>query len=300
MLFDETTIRKLNQLDLIASKIRTGVMKGERRSTKRGTSIEFADFRNYVPGDDIRRLDWNVYARLDRPFIKLFEEEEDLAVYILVDISASMQWGENDLNKYAYALHLAGALGSIGLSSGNRVTIIPINEALIQAQFGPARGSHHQFQLLRYLEDLFLNHTKIDHGKTTDLNHSLRSFASHNHRPGIVFLLSDMFSPNGYESGFSDLSGRGYELVLLHILAPDEKDTSLAGDLRLVDSETGERLDVTLDGGIRKAYQQRISTWIGSIYQTCLRWNIRYLELVTSLSWDKAVLLEMRKAYIVK
>ncbi|MCA9981224.1 MAG: DUF58 domain-containing protein, partial [Anaerolineales bacterium] len=126
-LFDEKTLRQLEQLTLIADKVRAGVMKGDRRSNKRGSSIEFADYRNYVKGDDLRRLDWNVYARLEKPFIKLLEEEEDLAVHLLVDASESMNWPdtpqEADLNKLNYALRLAGALGHIGLTAGDQVSI---------------------------------------------------------------------------------------------------------------------------------------------------------------------------------
>jgi uncharacterized protein (DUF58 family) len=112
MLFDESTLRKLNQLSLVATRVRAGAMKGERRSSRRGSSVEFADYRNYAPGDDLRRLDWNIYARLARPFIKLFEEEEDLAVAILIDGSRSMDWGEGDANKFQYALRLAAGLGT--------------------------------------------------------------------------------------------------------------------------------------------------------------------------------------------
>src|SRR5512139_3598167 len=115
MLFDESTLRKINHLSLIAARVRVGMIKGERRSSKRGTSIEFADYRNYIPGDDLRRLDWNIYARLDRPFIKLLEEEEDLAVHVLVDNSRSMDWGAGEEHKLRYTLHLAGALGDIAL-----------------------------------------------------------------------------------------------------------------------------------------------------------------------------------------
>src|SRR5690349_18050780 len=106
MLFDESTLAKLNQLVLVASRVRPGAIKGERRSSRRGSSVEFADYRDYTPGDDLRRLDWNIYARLERPFIKLLEEEEDLAVHILLDGSASMSWGEGELDKFDYARRL--------------------------------------------------------------------------------------------------------------------------------------------------------------------------------------------------
>ncbi|MBI5715171.1 MAG: DUF58 domain-containing protein, partial [Chloroflexi bacterium] len=122
MLFDESTLRKLEQLSLVASRVRAGQMKGERRSTKRGTSIEFADYRDYVRGDDLRRVDWNIYARLERPFIKLFEEEEDLSVHVLLDASRSMNYpdGENakERNKFFYGLRLVAAFGHIALGTG--------------------------------------------------------------------------------------------------------------------------------------------------------------------------------------
>src|SRR5215470_7707062 len=122
-LFDETTRRKLEQLMLTAWRVRAGAIKGERRSTKRGTSIEFADYRNYTPGDDLRRLDWNIYARLDRPLTKLYEDEEDLAVHLIIDTSASMDWGEAELYKFDYARRLVAGLGYISLATNDRLMI---------------------------------------------------------------------------------------------------------------------------------------------------------------------------------
>src|SRR5262245_5865502 len=129
MLFDETSLRKLQQLTLVTSRVRAGALRGERRSLRRGAGLEFADFRDYVPGDDLRRVDWNVYARLDRPYIKLREEEEDLAVHLLVDASQSMDWGEGALHKFSYARQLAAGLGSIALSTGDRISVVMLNEA---------------------------------------------------------------------------------------------------------------------------------------------------------------------------
>src|SRR5574337_25052 len=125
-LFDEKTLRKLDRLALVASRVRAGQMKGERRSTKRGTSIEFADYRDYVKGDDLRRVDWNIYARLERPFIKLLEEEEDLATHFLIDVSASMDWpheGEFGHKKFVWALRVLAGLSYISLVSGDFVNI---------------------------------------------------------------------------------------------------------------------------------------------------------------------------------
>jgi len=293
MIFDETTLRKLNQLALVASKVRAGVLKGERRSTKRGTSIEFADYRDYTPGDDLRRLDWNVYARLERPFIKLLEEEEDLAVHILVDASKSMDWGENALHKFQYALKLAAALGSVALGAGDYLTVTLLHTAQAPAQYGPARGQQHLMRLLAFLEPQTCD-------GTTDLNQMLRDYTLAARRPGLTFLISDLFSPAGFETGLNQLLSRGYELTLVHLLAPDELEPPLAGDLRLIDIETDFGQDVSLDAGLRELYRRRLQAWQNEILLLCGKRGIRYLPVSTAYPWDELVLLDFRKAGIVK
>ncbi|MBN2503624.1 MAG: DUF58 domain-containing protein [Anaerolineales bacterium] len=293
MIFDETTLQKLNTLAFIATKVRAGVLKGERRSTKRGTSIEFADYRDYVPGDDLRRLDWNVYARLDRPFIKLLEEEEDLAVHVLLDASRSMEWGEDGLNKFTYARQLTAALSTIALATGDRLTVKVLRATDRNLQFGPARGQHNLMRLLEYLQ-------AQEAAGQTDLNQALRNYALTALRPGLAVLISDMFSPNGYEDGFTQLLSRGYEVILIHLLSPDELDPPLAGDLQLVDVETGATQDVSLDGAIRRGYRQRLQTWQGEIQAYCNRRGIHYLQRSTDIPWDKFVLSDLRRAGVVK
>ncbi|RPI81139.1 MAG: DUF58 domain-containing protein [Chloroflexi bacterium] len=299
MLFDEKTLRKLTRLTLVAKKIRAGAIKGERRSTKRGSSVEFADYRNYAPGDDLRRLDWNVYARHERPFIKLMEEEEDLAVHVLVDGSQSMDWGEGDANKFRYAQRLAAALGAITLAAGDRLhaSILyaggDLNSRERTVSYGPARG---QPSLSRYLS--FLESAKAR--GTTDLNRSLRDYSLSFHRPGLAFLISDLFAAGGYQPGISQLQSRGHEVVLVHLLSPDEVDPQLAGDLRLVDVETGQTQEVSLDGGLRDLYRRRVQSWQAEIQGYSRKYNIRYLPVTTEEPWDKVVLYEMRRAVIVK
>lgn len=300
MLFNESTLQKLNTLTMVSRKIRSGAIKGERRSTKRGTSIEFADYRDYAAGDDLRRLDWNVYARLNRPYIKLLEEEEDLPVYILVDVSLSMNWGVNETNKLSYALHIAGALGTIALSAGDRLRIYTIREMGLPAQYGPIRGTQHIFQMFRFLETIYQERGTISTQLTTDLIASLKSFSTLQHNPGMLFLISDMFSSSGYESGLLELSGRGFDVVVLHTLAPDEISPSFTGDLNLIDQESGEKIDVSVDNGIREAYRLRVEEWQENIYQTCLQRNIRYQGVSTDIPWEKFVLHELRKGNIVR
>ena len=292
-LFTESTLRKLDRLALVAANVRAGQIKGERRSTKRGTSIEFADYRDYTRGDDLRRVDWNVYARLERPFIKLLEEEEDLAVHILLDTSRSMNFGEADQNKFVYSQRLAAALGYIALAAGDRLTLVTLSGSQPGAQFGPARGRGHALRLLSFLEAL-------EPAGATHLDAALKHYTLGAKRAGLLMLISDMFSPAGYQAGLAQLQGRGHEVAVLHVLAPDELDPPLAGDLRLIDVETGTPQDVTLDGGLRQLYRQRVSAWRDEIAAHCAKRGLHYVPVTTSTEWDKLILQQLRRQGMVK
>ena len=292
-LFDEATLRKLEQLTLVAERVRVGVMKGDRRSTKRGTSIEFADYRNYVKGDDLRRLDWNVFARLERPFIKLLEEEEDLAVHLLVDASASMDWPDDEaMNKLHYGLRLAGALGHIGLTTGDLLTVTLLNSQN-ERRWGPYRGQQNSLRLLQFLE-------KGQATGITDLNLSLRNYALRGGRPGLLFILSDLLSPNGYQDGLNALQARGYEVGLIHILSPDEVEPAVSGDLKLVDVETGADAEITLDATTRNLYRQRLREWQADVATYCANRHIHYIPLTTDLPWEKLVMQTLRVKGVIK
>lgn len=313
-LFDEPTLRKLEQLTLVAEQVRVGVMKGDRRSRKRGTSIEFADYRNYVKGDDLRRLDWNVYARLERPFIKLLEEEEDLSVHLLVDASASMDWPPTNqptnqptnklpnqptnklpnqqTNKLLYALRLTGALGHIALTSGDLLTVTLLT-GQGSRRWGPFRGQQNSLRLLQFLET-------GRGGGLTDLNLSLRDYALHGRRPGLLFLLSDLLSPNGYQDGLTAVLARGYEAGLIHLLSPDEIDPPLSGDLKLVDVETGQDAEISLDGATLAAYRQRLQSWQTEIAAFCASRASHYIPLVTDTPWEKVVMQTLRQKGAVR
>lgn len=302
MLFDETTLRKLNQLTLVAGRVRSAGMQGDRRSTRRGSSVEFADYRNYAPGDDLRRLDWNIYARLERPFIKLFEEEEDLSVTILLDGSRSMDWPapsglgrgeEKDQHKFNYALRLAGGLGAIALASGDPLSVALLKDGRVAGEYGPSRGGAALAQLFAFLE-------KLQPGGQTDLNRAIQQFSIKPRRPGLVILISDLLSEAGYESGLRQLLGRGHQAAVIQVLAPDELDPPLAGDLQLIDVETGQEQDVSLDGGLRNLYRERAQAWLQAIQADCRKSGVRYQSINTHQPWDQAILLEMRRAGIVK
>lgn len=327
-LLDSTLLPKLDCLSLVARRARAGQTVGERRSTRRGaSSVEFADYRNYTQGDDLRRVDWNIYARLERPFVKLFEEEEDLAVHILLDGSGSMEWGggareqrsggageqgrgrergirqgEKETrgqgdgeNKWVYARRLAAALGYIALVGGDHltVTLIPRPQSLITSRLGPMSGRGHVLRLFEWLEDLVA-------GGTTDLNAALRAYALSGGRAGLMVLLSDLFSPPGYAEGLTALAARGHEIVVLHVLSPDEVDPPLGGDLRLLDVETGEPQEVTIDAPTRALYRRRLAEWRDEIAATCRARDAHYVPLVTDTPFEQVLLHDLRRVGVIR
>lgn len=296
LLLEDKTRRKFDQLMLLGSKVRAGAIKGDRRSVKRGTSIEFADYRNYSPGDDLRRMDWNVYARTDRPYIKLMEDEEDLAVHILLDTSGSMDWPKDgdapeDMNKLLYGRRLAAGLAYISLGSNDRLSITAMNRA--SENYGPVRGRGHTVSMLRYAHSL-----KAD--GITNLNTAMKDYTARSRRPGLCFVISDMFSPDGYIDGLNTLVGRGYEVVILHLLSPDEVTPPLTGDLRLIDAESGAVQEVSLDATMREMYVNRVEAWRNDIRAECSRRGVHYLFIQTDTPWEKVILYELRKFGLVK
>ncbi len=298
MIFDQATLQKLEQLALVAEQVRVGLMKGDRRSRKRGSSVEFADYRNYVRGDDLRRLDWNVYARLERPFIKLLEEEEDLAVHLLLDASASMDWppggqAPHEAHKLTFALRLAAAIGYMALAGGDRLSVSLLTargDGL--ASWGPLRGAQNSLRLFQFLES-------ARPGGATNLDVSLRAYALQGGRPGLLFLLSDMLS-EGYRDGLSALLGRGYELALLHILSPDEQEPLLSGDLKLLDVESGAQTELSVDALALNEYAERLRGWQAQIAAFCSQRGAHYIPLDSSEAWERVVLQTFRRRGVAR
>jgi len=289
--FDSSTINRLRRLQLVAQQIKAGAIRGERRSPRHGQSIEFADYRSYVPGDDLRQLDWNVYARHKHLFIKLRENEEDLAVYILVDGSKSMDWGvEEDENKFTYACRLAAGFSVISLFTGDQLWLEILGTGM---QFGPMRGQGNMLRVMDAFE-------KVKPKGEINFVEASRQFNRSNKRPGLVIFISDLLLPNGYEDGLKNLQSRGHEIILLQTLCPEELEPSLEGELRLVDSETGKSQEVNIDRGMRRIYSQRLGDWQANIRNFCNQRQIRYFNIDTSHAWDQFLMYEMRKAGVVR
>ncbi len=296
IVFDEPTRRKLEQIMLVATRVRSGAIKGERRSNKRGTSIEFADYRNYSPGDDLRRLDWNIYARLGRPLTKLYEDEEDLAVHLLIDASASMEGTDSpeqpaDWHKFTFARRLLAGLAYVSLVSNDRLMMAALGGR--GGHFAPARGRAGGPRLLQYINGLRAE-------GVTDLNAALREYAVRLGRPGLVVLISDLFAPHGFSDGLAALQAKGCEVAVLHTLAPDEIEPALAGDLRLVDIETGAPQEVSIDGGLRALYIRRLHEWRDGIRAECRKRGMHYQFVDTSTPWERVILSDLRRAGLVR
>jgi uncharacterized protein (DUF58 family) len=292
--FDDTTLRKLEQLSLVAERVQMGILKGDRRSRKHGSSVEFADFRNYSPGDDLRQLDWNIYARLGKPFIRLLEEEEDLSVHMLLDSSASMDWpeGTSDTNKYRYACQLAAALGYIALAGGDRLTVSLLAEKSFRS-WGAYRGSQNIMRLLEFLE-------MTPPGGIFDLNLALHNFAVRGNRPGLLFLMSDLFFAGGFKKGLNAILAKGHEVSLIHLLSPDEVVPPIGGDVKLIDVESGMDTEISLDSTTLDFYSHRLERWKSDIASYCGHRGIHYIPVITKLPWERLILHSLRTQRIVK
>jgi uncharacterized protein (DUF58 family) len=287
--FDEAFLRQLERLLLLMRAPVRGGLKGGRRSVKRGQSVEFADYRDYTMGDDLRQLDWNVYARLEKLFVKLFVEEEDVTVSLLLDASASM--GAGRPQKLLFAKRAAAALGYIGLASEDRVVVSALTGRMARRQ--PAlRGSGRVFRLLSHLSAVELSDGQ------TDLVTAARHAAAQLHGRGLIVLLSDLLDPQA-DRVIRELAATGSELIVLHILAPDELDPAIEGDLRLVDVESGDGVDVTVDLATIDAYKARLAAWQESLADLAAKRRASYVSLSTDVPLAELVFAELRRRRVL-
>ena len=287
--FDEAFLRQLERLLLLMRSPVRGGLKGGRRSVKRGQSVEFADYRDYSMGDDLRQLDWNVYARLEKLFVKLFVEEEDVTITLLVDASASMASGHP--HKLLFAKRAAAALGYIGLASEDRIAVSALSGRIARRR--PAlRGSGRVFRLLADLSAI-----EVADGPT-DLVAAARHAAAQLHGRGVVVLLSDLLDPAA-DRVIRELAATGSELIVLHILSPDELDPVLEGDLRLVDRETGERVDITADLATIDAYRERLIAWKAGFADLAAKRRASYVDLSSDVNLADLMFAELRRRRVL-
>ncbi|WP_254513049.1 DUF58 domain-containing protein [Anatilimnocola floriformis] len=289
-LLNPQLLAQLERLELMSRKIFRGRMKGERRSKRKGQSVEFADFRNYVPGDDLRFIDWNLYARMDRLFLKLFLEEEDLHVYVLIDASTSMTFGEP--TKLQYAKQLAAALGYIGLTRADRVKI----ESLGTSHRNPGPILRGKASVWRMVEHL----NSIQPGENISLAEGIKNFCIRNQSKGILILITDLMDKSGYEKALKLLVAQQMDFYLLHVLSPEEINPEIKGDLRLVDAEDSDIAEVTVSRPLLDRYKRTLAAFVDGAKDYCTRRGMSYLMTSTETPVDKLVGTYLRKRGLVR
>lgn len=292
-LFEPAFVRALEQLTLAGRRVPSGRAAGQWRSRASGSSVEFSDYRTYTPGDEYRRIDWNAYARLERLFVRLYRAEEDLALTVVLDASASMAWGK-PRTKGRLAAQLAGALTFIALQGGDRVELAACQGASLVERLPGLRGEAAAWTAWRLLE-------RLECTGATDLNAALSSMARYHRGAGLTVLISDLFSPTGYQQGIDALLGRRQDVLLVHVLAPDEMQppADLLGEWRLQDSEPSAAIEATITPGVLRAYRRLLNTFIHEAGDFCRRRGITYLQLRSDVDLQEVVLRTFRTAGVV-
>lgn len=291
-LLDARLTAQLAQLDFTSRRIFAGKLQGERRSKKRGQSVEFADHRQYVSGDDIRRIDWNIYGRLDRLFLKLFLEEEDLSLHLVVDASASADCGQP--SKMVFMQKLAMALGYIGLVNLNRLTCTAIGqgEGGIVSTIRDLRGRRRTADLGRWC-------LSLTPSGSASFTEACKRIALSRRGKGIMIVMSDFFIKEGYQTGLRLLVGRGYDVFAIQVLSPQEVDPAgpngLAGDLRLKDVEDGDLAEVTISAPLLKRYKQNLAAYCEELRDFCARREITLLTVQSDMAVSSLILDTLRK-----
>jgi uncharacterized protein (DUF58 family) len=277
---EEDFLRKLERLKLLAGKVIKGSQKGEHRSWRSGSSLEFLDYRKYQVGDDFRYVDWNVYGRLDKLFLKLFRSEEDLRVHILMDASRSMAYGQPP--KALVAKKLAAAISYITITNLDSVAFASFTDS-INESLGTQRGKRAYPSVLQYLSGL------KPKGET-GLNAALADFASTCPKPGLAIILSDLWDNKGFAKGLEALMQRKFKINLIQILDHEELFPSLDGYLLLKEIETGETKRITLSDDLRSLYRKKVEQFLHETREFCLRKGIGYYLLDTSIPFEDLLL----------
>jgi uncharacterized protein (DUF58 family) len=289
-LFDESFLKKLEYLYIVSRKVFAGRVRAERRTRKTGAGIEFADHRDYAPGDDFRYLDWNLYGRMDKLLLRLFEEEEDLHISLLVDASASMRTGEPA--KLEHAAKVAAALCYIGLSNLDRVSLHTFGEGL-RDRLPPARGKGRIFKVFEFLR-------QVQPAGATQLGKSLEAFVHQNPRKGVAVVISDFYDHDGYQAGLDLLRYHRFEPYAIQVIAERDARPALRGDVALVDCETGEEREVTISGRLLAEYTRRHEAYCQAVDDYCRGHAIPYFRTRTDEPFDELILTIFRAGGFLK
>lgn len=283
-------LRRLEGLELVSRKMLAGRMKGDRLSKRKGRGSEFADYRPYSVGDDLRFIDWNVYGRVERLFLRLYREEEDLNVYLLVDTSRSMGFGTP--TKFRYAKQVAAALGFVGLVNLDRVVIEGIGGRPV-VRSPQYRGRPSLWRLIKFLDDL----APAD---GADFNAAIRSATLRMTGQGVAVVVSDFLDKGGYEDGLRFLTARSLDTYCVQVLADEEVSPSVTGDLKLTDAEDGDEAEVTISAPLLKRYADTLAAFRGGLNGFCTKRGMSYLFTTSSVPFEKLVLGYLRSRGLLR
>ena len=289
-LFDSSFLARLDRLELLSRKTFSGRTAGKRRSCRRGHGVEFVDYRNYVQGDDLRYLDWNIYGRLERLFLKISLQEEDIHVHFLLDASASMSFGSP--SKFDHARRIAAALAYVALGSLDRVEITSFREGLSE-RLQPCRGKGSIFKIMEFLD-------RLETEGQTGLLEACRRYRVAEPSPGVVFLISDFLDPSGFEDALRHFISRRFDLCLVQVLARGEVEPDLSGDLRLVDIETGQAHEVSIGPAVMKRYRRTFDFFCGSLRRFAMERDVAYVRTISDEPFDRLVLNTLRSLGVLR
>lgn len=303
-LLSSSLLVRLERLSILSKRRVRGTMQGKRRSGRFGSSLEFADYREYTPGDDIRRFDWGVYARTGKPFIRQYWDEQELLVSLYVDISASMDYGGasrsasldswREQNKLWYAKRLAASVGYIALSGHDRVQSFMFSSGL-DARLPVMRGKAAAARLFLFFQQM--ESQGIGH-----LGQALCHPSALPKQPGMTWIFSDLWLDGGLEELEATLSyflAAGQEIVLVHMLSSEEMDPQLSGDLRLLDMELGTGKEVALTGKVLERYRQALDEYQAEISRFCNERSIYYVPISTAVPLEKGIFKVLRSAGVI-
>lgn len=283
-LFDDEFLRRLEVLYLAARRVAQGTQQATRRSRKLGAGVDVADFRPYVGGDDVRHIDWNYYGSTRDLLIRLFEEEEDLHIYFLLDTSSSMFIGSEE--RFRYAARLVAALGYIGLSNLDRVSVVPFSSTTGK-RLPAARGRAQIWKVLRFLET-------IEPGTTTDMEASFREFVNSTSRRGLAVVVSDFFDPAGVERGLNMLRYSRFETILFQLGSDADRSPRLGGEIELRDRETQQTVRMRVTASTLRRYQDAYDAQIAELGAIARKHQSLYFRAPIELPFDDLVLRVLR------
>ncbi|MCX7048372.1 MAG: DUF58 domain-containing protein [Candidatus Sumerlaeota bacterium] len=289
-LLDPQFLRRLDRLELETRRVLGGAIKGDRRSKKKGVSIDFADYRHYVRGDDLRFVDWNLYGRLDRLFIKIFYEEQDLQCHLLLDSSRSMHFGDPD--KMDYAKRIAAGLAYIGLTGSDKIGITCFHSGTSGA-FPASRGRHNVRRMLSFLEGMAAD------GRTSLLA-ATRELVQRVKGKSIVIILSDFLDPGGFEPALRYLIRDTLDVFVIQVMSPQEIDPNLIGHIELHDLEILHKVELTITPRLKQQYKRNVEAYCQQIKDYCTRYGMSYTFARTDEGIEDLLLKRLRESGLVK